>query len=108
MAKRPPKKPPVQYFFPQQTTLDLDSGWIDFSLVENLTKAMMCVPSSDSRLIARMRCEEGKPAVMLPGVWGYCDGHGWQLDQAAIPDIYGRMDFPAHLFRPSVKLKRLI
>jgi hypothetical protein len=95
MAKRPPKKPPVYYFYPQKTTVDPE-GWIDFSLVQDYSQALLEVPSWDSRLIARMRCEEGKAAVMLRGVWGYCDCHGWQFDPTAIPDDFGRMAFPVH------------
>jgi hypothetical protein len=43
-----------------------------------------------------MRFAEGEDdtPVMLPGVWGYCDCHGWQFDSTAVPNPFGFMPFP--------------
>jgi hypothetical protein len=39
---------------------------------------------------------DGAPPVMLRGVWGFCDCHGWQFDPNAIPDLLGQISFPEH------------
>lgn len=96
MAKKRPPKAPVYYFHPERTVVDLDSGLIDFHVITNLEEVLQTEPSLGFRLIARMRFDGVNPAVMLPGVWGYCDCHGWQWNPRAIPDENGRMAFPAH------------
>ena len=96
MAKRPPKKPPVLYFFPQLTVME-QGDKVSFQMISDLQEALSRKPPSlDFRLIARMRFAEGEDdtPVMLPGVWGYCDCHGWQFDSTAVPNPFGFMPFP--------------
>ena len=96
MAKKRPPKAPVYYFHPEKTVIDLDTGMIEFHVITNLEEVLQNEPSLGFRLIARMRFDGVNPAVMLPGVWGFCDCHGWQWNPRAIPDEHGCMAYDSH------------
>ncbi len=65
-------------------------------VITNLEEVLQNEPSLGFRLIARMRFDGVNPAVMLPGVWGFCDCHGWQWNPRAIPDEHGCMAYDSH------------
>ena len=96
MAKKRPPTAPVYYYHPEKTVIDLDTGMIDFHVITNLEEVLQNEPSLGFRLIARMRFDGVNPAVMLPGVWGFCDCHGWQWNPRAIPDEHGCMAYDSH------------
>ncbi|MND12021.1 hypothetical protein D3C87_504540 [compost metagenome] len=82
----------IMYFFPHLSTVDRAKSRVRFVPVEDLDKALVSIPGEKTRLIARMMFIGDKPPTIVPGVWGYCDCHGWTHDPEAIPNDFGQME----------------